>query len=94
MSKSFLRTPKLQQTNLDEATGRKQFVDQLAHFEKHGAGTDHTGRGDKVPMQRMTFDIPKSLHTEFKIVCSKHSLRMRDEVEKFIRQRIAELEES
>lgn len=92
MSKSFA-------TKAPKPTPNKQpTAEQIAAFERGGAGHDQdpqTHKSTKVekqePTKRLSIDLPASKHTAFKTVCSANNLKMAREIERFIDERIAEL---
>ena len=89
--KTFSAAPKPKQQPTD---------DQILAFERGGAGHDTT-RADKPvaktmpdePTKRLSLDLPASLHTRFKTVCSATDRKMVGELQAFIEQRTQELEE-
>ena len=89
--KTFSAAPKPKQQPTD---------DQILAFERGGAGHDTT-RADKPvaktmpdePTQRLSLDLPASLHTRFKTACSATDRKMVGELQAFIEQRTQELEE-
>jgi len=89
--KTFSAAPKPKQQPTD---------DQILAFERGGAGHDTT-QGTKLatkaasvePTKRLSLDLPTSLHTRFKTACSATNRKMVGELQAFIEQRTAELEE-
>ena len=79
--------------------------EQIAAFEAKGAGHDlkpvnvvkhksgNVGSDQSEPTKRLSLDLPISTHTRFKTACSATGTKMVKEVEAFIQQRTAELEE-
>ncbi len=76
--------------------------DQILAFERGGAGHDTTASPPKAPPQpeqpadptkRLSLDLPASMHTRFKTACSATGKKMVGELQAFIAQRTAELEE-
>ena len=88
--KTFSTAPKPKQQPTD---------DQILAFERGGAGHDTT-QGAKPaakaasvePTKRLSLDLPASLHTRFKTACSATNRKMVGELQAFIEQRTAELE--
>lgn len=77
----------------------KQLTDeQILAFEQGGAGHD-TDLQAKPRLsvagstKRLSLDLPESMHTRFKTACSATGRKMVAEVQTFIEQRTAELEE-
>ncbi len=75
--------------------------DQIAAFEKGGAGHDNgtvasSRRERKAPSpeatKRLSLDVPESKHRRFKTACSATGHKMVQEIEAFIDSRTAELE--
>lgn len=96
MSKTFAQAPK----------PRPLAPEVIAAFERAGAGQDtQTHISPKVgkiepakapnaePTQRLSIDLPKSLHRRFKTACAKTDRKMLAEVADFIVRRTGELEE-
>lgn len=46
----------------------------------------------RVPMRRLSVDLPESLHRRFKTACSRTDRKMLVEVTEFVRRRVEELE--
>jgi hypothetical protein len=44
------------------------------------------------PLQRVSVDLPRSLHTRFKLACVANGLHMREELRKLTEKRVRELE--
>ena len=95
MSKTFAQAPK----------PRALAPEVIAAFERRGAGQDtQTHIPEKVgmvepakpekaePTQRLSIDLPKSLHRRFKTACAKTDKKMLAEVTDFVVRRTAELE--
>lgn len=77
----------------------KQLTDeQILAFEQGGAGHDTSPQTKpRLPVagstKRLSLDLPESMHTRFKTACSATGRKMVAEVQTFIEQRTAELEE-
>jgi hypothetical protein len=95
LSKTFAQAPR----------PRPLAPDVIAAFERTGAGQDtQTHISPKVgmaapakvvnaePTQRLSIDLPKSLHRRFKTACARTDKKMLAEVTDFIALRTAELE--
>ena len=73
--------------------------DQILAFEQGGAGHDTTvppkpkQQTPTEPTKRLSLDLPASSHTRFKTACSATKRKMVAEIQAFIEQRTAELEE-
>ena len=74
--------------------------DQILAFERGGAGHDQTAsapakttEAPAEPTKRLSLDLPESVHTRFKTACSATGRKMVGEVQTYIEQRTAELEE-
>lgn len=61
-------------------------------FIKGGRGKDTGPANANEPTQRLSVDLPKSLHTRFKVACALADTKMVSEVMAFIEQRTAEIE--
>ncbi len=61
-------------------------------FIKGGRGKDTGAANANEPTQRLSVDVPKSLHTRFKAACALADTKMVNEVIAFIERRAAELE--
>ena len=96
MSKTFTQAPK----------PKPLAPELIAAFERRGAGQDtqthispKVGKAEAVkpantePTQRLSVDLPKSLHRRFKTACARADRKMLEEVTDFIARRTAELEE-
>ena len=42
------------------------------------------------PTKRLTVDVPENLHARFKAFCAMHKTKMGEEINSFIKQRIAQ----
>lgn len=95
MSKTFAQAPK----------PRPLSPEIIAAFERRGAGQDtqthiHVDVGNPEPAkpanteptQRLSVDLPKSLHRRFKTACARTDRKMLAEVTDFIVRRTEELE--
>ncbi len=95
MSKTFAQAPK----------PRPLAPEVIAAFERRGAGQDtQTHIPSKVaaiepvnpvnaePTQRLSIDLPKSLHRRFKTACARTDKKTLAEVTDFVVRRTAELE--
>lgn len=95
MSKTFAQAPK----------PRPLAPEIITAFERRGAGQDtqthispKVGKIEPVdaqnaePTQRLSIDLPKSLHRRFKTACARTDKKMLAEVTDFIVRRTAELE--
>jgi hypothetical protein len=82
-------------------------ADVIAAFERTGAGQDtqthispKVGKAEPVnavnaeATQRLSIDLPKSLHRRFKTACARSDKKMLAEVTDFIARRTAELEKA
>lgn len=58
--------------------------------ERRKSATTET-RKSGAKLARLTIDLPEELHGQFKAVCAKHRLKMKDEVLAFIEKRTQEL---
>ena len=90
MSKTFKKAPKPTPSLSEE---------DIAAFEKGGAGTDQAAKpltgGNAVkqePGQRISFDLPITLHRRFKTACSATGRKMTGEITDLIKRRVSELE--
>lgn len=81
---------------------RQPSADDIEAFENGGSGHDRQAaplvaaaviREAEEPMKRLSLDLPASVHTRFKTACSATGRKMVSEVQDFITQRIAELEQ-
>ena len=91
MSKTFKKAPKPTPSLSEE---------DIAAFEKGGAGTDQATKpltATKTPKQeagqRISFDLPASLHRRFKTACSATGRKMTGEITALIEKRVQELEQ-
>lgn len=87
--KTFSAAPKPKQQLTD---------DQILAFERGGAGHDTAKQPEpKVapdqPTKRLSLDLPASVHMRFKTACSATGRKMVGELQTFIEQRTAELED-
>jgi len=95
LSKTFAQAPK----------PKPLAPEVIAAFERRGAGQDtqtHISpkvgtiepakQEDAEPTQRLSIDLPKSLHRRFKTACVKADKKMLAEVMDFVVRRTAELE--
>ena len=89
--KTFSAAPKPKQQPTD---------DQILAYERGGAGHDTTRANDQKskpereePSKRLSLDLPASMHTRFKTACSATGRKMVSELQAFIEQRTAELED-
>lgn len=95
MSKTFAQAPK----------PKPLAPELISAFERSGAGQDtqthisaKLGKAEPVrpanaePTQRLSVDLPKSLHRSFKTACARADRKMLEEVTDFIVRRTAELE--
>ncbi|MCB1754320.1 MAG: hypothetical protein KDJ38_02285 [Gammaproteobacteria bacterium] len=76
-------------------------IADIEAFERGGAGQDtppqtrkpaNVGLAVAEKTKRLSVDLPESVHTRFKTVCSAHGLKMTKEIENFILVRCEELE--
>ena len=69
--------------------------EQIDAFVNAGSGTD-TKERDRVgePTKRLSIDLPESLHTRFKVACTKAHAKMAGEIIAMIEKRTAELEDT
>jgi hypothetical protein len=92
MSKTFTQAPK----------PKLLTPDAIAAFERGGAGQDTQTHiptnvvvqkpAGKIPMRRLSIDIPDDLHYRFKNACARARRKMHEEVASFIERRTRELE--
>ena len=89
--KTFSAAPKPKQQPTD---------DQILAYERGGAGHDTTRAEEQAPKperaepsKRLSVDIPASMHTRFKTACTATGRKMVGELQAFIEERTAELEE-
>lgn len=84
-----------------QAPRPKQPTDeQILAYERGGSGHDTTRAVDvpqkaerEEPTKRLSLDIPASMHTRFKTACSATGRKMVGELQAFIEERTAQLEE-
>ena len=82
-SKSFKTAPKPQ----------APAPEQIDAFVNAGRGTDTNGQGKaEEPTKRLSVDLPESLHTRFKVACTKARAKMAGEIIEMIEKRTKELE--
>ena len=81
--KSFTNPPQAK----TKTPARQPSPEQIAQFTSGGAGTDKAE-----PIMRLSVDLPKELHTRFKIVCAKTGKKMSPEVIALIESHVAQLE--
>lgn len=67
--------------------------EQIDAFVNAGTGTDtkEQGRAEE-PTKRLSIDLPESLHTRFKVACTKAHSKMVGEIISMIEKRTDELE--
>ena len=63
---------------------------QIEAFVKSGAGTDQP---EDEPLQRLSVNLPESLHTRFKAACAQARTKMAAEIIAFVEKRTQELEQ-
>ena len=67
--------------------------EQIDAFVNAGSGTDIKERDSAgEPTKRLSIDLPESLHTRFKVACTKAHAKMAGEIIEMIEKRTAELE--
>ena len=85
-----------------QAPKPRQLTDeQIAAYEQGGAGHDTAVRAappvqakpPAEPTKRLSLDLPASMHTRFKTACSATGRKMVAELQAYIAQRTAELED-
>ena len=64
----------------------------VAAVPVQSAKTDKNTEQPAEPTQRLSIDVPKSLHRRFKTACARHDKKMVVEVMNFIEKRTAQLE--
>ena len=67
--------------------------EQIDAYVNAGSGTD-IKKPDRAgePTKRLSIDLPESLHTRFKVVCTKTRAKMAGEIIAMIEKRTEELE--
>ena len=90
----------LPQRNLDEKGIQKYVKEGLGEdtLLKKTLNTDKIKTVDKVlrespEMSRLTIDLPKETHIDFKIACARLGRKMNEEMRDLVEQRIRELSE-
>ena len=63
--------------------------EQVAACVSSGASAD---KQSNEPVERVSIDVPESLHTRFKVACAKIKSKMATEIIAFIERRVVELE--
>lgn len=67
--------------------------EQIDAFVNAGGGTDSKEKGRAAEStKRLSIDLPESLHTRFKVVCTKTRAKMVAEIIAMIEKRTEELE--
>ena len=57
-------------------------------LEPATAGDDWVKNRGDVALKRLTFDVPETLHRDFKIYCTANGLKMKDQIIELMEQRL------